>query len=75
MAIRAPIAGVGKQAAVYGVGNVLTKLAAFLLIPIYTRYMSMTEVGILALLEMVEMFLVTPYTFWNVLTHYGDILP
>ena len=49
MAIRAPIAAVGKQAAIYGVGNVFTKLAAFLLIPIYTRYMSMTEVGILAL--------------------------
>ncbi len=69
MAIRAPIAGVGKQAAVYGVGNVLTKLAAFLLIPIYTRYMSMTEVGILALLEMVEMFLVTliPFGMFNAL--------
>ncbi len=63
MAIRAPIAAVGKQAAIYGVGNVFTKLSAFLLIPIYTRYMSMTEVGILALLEMVEMFLITLILF------------
>ncbi len=69
MAIRAPIADVGKQAAIYGVGNVFTKLAAFLLIPIYTRYMSMTEVGILALLEMVEMFLITliPFGMFNAL--------
>ena len=69
MAIRAPIAGVGKQAAIYGVGNIFNKLAAFLLIPIYTRYMSMTEVGILALLEMVEMFLITliPFGMFNAL--------
>lgn len=72
MTIRAPIAGVGKQAAVYGVGNILTKLAAFLLIPIYTRYMTMTEVGILALMEMVEMFLITliPFGMFNALWRY-----
>ena len=36
----------------------LVKLTAILLIPVYTRFLSTSEVGILALLEMVETFLV-----------------
>lgn len=59
MAIRQPIKDIGKQTALYGLGNTLTKLAAFFLIPIYTRYLSVSEVGIIALLEMVELLLLT----------------
>lgn len=65
MPIREPIKSVGKGTAVYGLGNMLTKLAAFLLIPIYTRFLTMAEVGIVALFEMVEMFLL-PLIFLGV---------
>ncbi len=59
MTIRQPIRELGKSTAIYGFGNVLTKLAAFLLIPIYTRYLSLPEVGVLALLEMFEALLIS----------------
>lgn len=59
MAIRGPIQDIGRQTAIYGVGNVLSKIAVFFLIPVYTRFLVTSEVGILALLEMVEQFLIT----------------
>lgn len=59
MTIRQPIRDLGKSTAIYGFGNVLTKVAAFLLIPIYTRYLSLSEVGVLALLEMFEALLIS----------------
>ncbi|NQU85512.1 MAG: polysaccharide biosynthesis protein [Mariniphaga sp.] len=59
MAIRTPIKKLGQNALVYGIGNVLSKLAAFLLIPIYTRYLTTSDIGIMALLEMVELFMIT----------------
>lgn len=57
MPIRKPIKQLGKDTGIYGIGHLVSKLAVFLLIPIYTRYLSTIEVGLLALLEMVEMFL------------------
>ena len=54
------ITELGKNTAIYGVGNILIKLAAFVLIPVYTRYLSHKEVGILALVEMFEVML-TPF--------------
>ncbi|MFQ6079131.1 MAG: oligosaccharide flippase family protein [Thermodesulfobacteriota bacterium] len=63
MTIRPPIREVGKQTTVYGAGNLLSKLAVFLLIPIYTRFLSVTEVGIVALLEVMEVFLSTVVPF------------
>ncbi|NQT97888.1 MAG: oligosaccharide flippase family protein [Candidatus Marinimicrobia bacterium] len=59
MAIRKQIKDIGKNTAVYGLGNLLSKFAAFLLIPLYTRYLSISDVGIFALLEMLERLLVT----------------
>ncbi|MBC8402858.1 MAG: oligosaccharide flippase family protein [Candidatus Marinimicrobia bacterium] len=59
MAIRGQIKDIGKNTAVYGLGNLLSKFAAFLLIPLYTRYLTTSEVGIFALLEMLEKFLIT----------------
>lgn len=59
MPIREPIKQLGKSTAVYGLGNVLNKLAAVLLIPIYTRYLTLSEVGIIALLEMAEVLMLT----------------
>ncbi len=59
MAIRAQIRDIGKSTAIYGLGNLLTKFTAFLLIPLYTRYLTTSEVGIFALLEMLENLLIT----------------
>lgn len=67
MTIRSPIKHLGKSTVIYGLGNVLSKFSAFLLIPIFTRYLSLTEVGILALLEMAEVLLITiaPFGIYN----------
>ncbi|MCH8013063.1 MAG: oligosaccharide flippase family protein [Candidatus Marinimicrobia bacterium] len=72
MAIRQPIKDIGKQTALYGFGNVLSKFAAFFLIPVYTRYLSTLEVGVLALLEMAEFILITllPMGMINALWRY-----
>jgi len=59
MSIRPTIKLLASNSMIYGLGNILSKLSAFFLIPIYTRYLSMTEVGIIALLEMAELFIVT----------------
>lgn len=59
LSIRTPILNLGKSTIVYGLGNTLSKLAAFLLIFVYTRFLSLSDVGILALLEMMEFFLVS----------------
>ena len=59
MPIREPIKELGKSTAIYGLGNVLNKVAAVLLIPIYTHYLTLSDVGILALLEMVEILMLT----------------
>jgi len=59
MSIRPPIKLLASNSFIYGIGNILSKLSAFFLIPIYTRYLSMTEVGIIALLEMAELFIIT----------------
>lgn len=39
-----------KHAVIYGVGNTATKAVSFLLLPIYTRYLSTEDYGILAIL-------------------------
>jgi len=40
-----------KTSAVYGAGAILTKAFSFILIPLYTRYFTVEEYGILALLN------------------------
>ncbi|NOZ74875.1 MAG: oligosaccharide flippase family protein [FCB group bacterium] len=57
--MRNQVKKIGKNTAIYGMGNVLSKLAAFFLIPIYTRYLITSDVGILVLLEILEKFLIT----------------
>lgn len=59
MPIRTKIKLLATNTTIYGFGNILSKLSAFFLIPIYTRYLSMAEVGIIALLEMAELFIIT----------------
>lgn len=45
---------VSKNTLIYSVGNIGVKSVTFLLIPLYTRYLSTYEVGIIILLELLE---------------------
>ena len=54
--IRKNLKELGRATAIYGVGNISSKLAAFLLIPVYTKFLSIEDVGTIALIELVEMF-------------------
>ncbi len=40
-----------KHSAIYGLGQVLSRMASFLLLPIYTRYLTPTDYGIIAILD------------------------
>jgi O-antigen/teichoic acid export membrane protein len=46
------VKSVTKHFLVYGVGNVLSKIAGFILIPVYTHYLATSEYGTLELLEL-----------------------
>ena len=46
------VKSVSKHFLVYGVGNALSKIAGFLLIPVYTHYLATSEYGTLELLEL-----------------------
>jgi len=59
MGIRKTTATFIKHFIVYGLGNVANKLITVVLIPVTTRYLTILEVGVLALLEMLELFLTT----------------
>lgn len=51
------------HSSIYSVGNIFTKLAAFLLIPLYARKLLPEEYGIVAILELVEILGKTFLTF------------
>ena len=57
--IRPQIKIFGYSTIIYGVANLLTKIVSVALIPLYTKYLSVYDVGIIALFEMIELFLVT----------------
>ncbi|MCH7764399.1 MAG: oligosaccharide flippase family protein [Candidatus Marinimicrobia bacterium] len=57
MGIRTEVKDVGKQTIIYGIGRVAVKLTALMLIPVYTNYISIQEIGILALFELSEVIL------------------
>jgi O-antigen/teichoic acid export membrane protein len=40
-----------KHSSVYGIGNLLSKAVGFILLPLYTRYLSPTDYGILELID------------------------
>lgn len=42
----------GKQSAIYGAGIILGKLASFIMLPVYTRYLTPADYGVLELLSM-----------------------
>jgi O-antigen/teichoic acid export membrane protein len=43
---------VGRHAIVYGIGNILGKAVSFVMLPIYTRYLTPADYGVIALVEM-----------------------
>jgi len=46
-----------KHSAIYGLGQVLSKGASFLLLPIYTRYLTPADYGVMAILDFVATIL------------------
>ena len=54
----------GKESLIYGVGHIITRSIAFLLLPIYTNAFSLEDYGILSLIY-------TFLGFMNVILHYG----
>lgn len=47
-----PIRSLGRHTAVYGAGIMLGKLASFIMLPVYTRYLTPADYGVLELLSM-----------------------
>lgn len=45
-------AGVGKQALVYGIGEVLSKAVSFIMLPLYTSYLTPADYGVVSLVDM-----------------------
>jgi len=52
MASSASYSEFGKQTVIYGLGVILSRAASFLMLPVYTRYLTPADYGILELLEM-----------------------
>ncbi len=55
------IAKLGKHSLVYGVGNIATKLVAFLLLPIYTKYLTPDDYGVLQICNTLSALLLVVY--------------
>lgn len=55
------IAKLGKHSLVYGVGNIASQLVAFLLLPIYTRYLTPDDYGVLQICNTLSAFLLVVY--------------
>ena len=47
-----------KNSAIYSTGNSATKLVGFVLIPIYTKYLSIEDFGVLGLVEVTSQILI-----------------
>jgi O-antigen/teichoic acid export membrane protein len=47
----------GRHAAIYGIGNMLAKLTSFIMLPIYTRFLTPADYGVLELTSMTLDFL------------------
>lgn len=59
------IVSIGRNGIIYGFGQVMHRLIGFLLVPIYTRYLSPTDYGVAALLLLTTAF---AETLWNYAT-------
>ncbi len=52
-----------KQTAIYSIGNVSTKIIGFILLPVYTAYLTTSQYGILAILEISGQILIGIFSF------------
>ncbi len=52
-----------KDSIIYSFGNLSTKLVGFILIPLYTKYLSVEDYAILAILEITAQFIVAVFGF------------
>jgi len=66
---------IGKNTFIYSVGNIGVKSVSFLLIPLYTHYLSTYEVGIVVLLELLEVLFnyLAPLGILNALWRFFNI--
>ena len=46
-----------KHSAIYGLGQVLARITSFLLLPIYTRYLTPADYGVIAIMDFVATIL------------------
>ncbi len=51
-----------KHSMIYGLGNISSKLVGFLLLPLYTNYLTTSEYGILAILEITTQIIVSVFS-------------
>jgi len=54
--VETELRNVSKNTLMYSIGNVAVKVVSFLLIPLYTHYLDVFDVGIIVLLELLEIF-------------------
>ena len=52
-----------KHSIIYGLGNISTKFIGFLLLPLYTEYLTVEEYGILAIIEVTIQIIVSIFSF------------
>lgn len=52
-----------KHSIIYGLGNISSKLVGFILLPLYTQYLTIDEYGVLAILEVTSQILVSVFSF------------
>jgi O-antigen/teichoic acid export membrane protein len=57
LVVRRQIASLGRNAAVYGTGTVLTRLIGLFLLPVFTAYLTPAEFGVMAMLTVIGQLL------------------
>lgn len=53
------IKSAGKNSLIYGLGNLSTKLVGFILLPLYTKNLTVSDYGILSILEITSQFIIS----------------
>jgi O-antigen/teichoic acid export membrane protein len=57
MSLLARLRDIGKDSSIYGLSQVLSQLIGFLLLPLYTSYLSPADYGVLAMLSLIPLIL------------------
>lgn len=61
--MRQYIKEIGKESTIYSISNILTKAIGFILIPVYTKFLSTDQYGIISLVTSLIGFMATFYNF------------